>query len=182
MSEKYKFYNPDELYFITTTVVHFIDLFTRPALKHIIVDSLHHCQQHKGLVVYAWCLMPSHLHAVVSRQGTATLAEIMRDFKKYTSKQIVATLPQINESRRDWLLRAFAGAGESKRRIQNYKVWQDGTHPIELYSATLLRQKLDYVHDNPVVAEIVDEPEDYLYSSARDYTGRPGLLLVEMAY
>ena len=114
MSEKYKFYNPNELYFITTTVVHFIDLFTRPALKHIIVDSLRHCQQHKGLVVYAWCLMPSHLHAVVSGKSTATLAEIMRDFKKYTSKQIVATLPQINESRRDWLLRTFARAAEPK--------------------------------------------------------------------
>ncbi|MGB3781255.1 MAG: transposase [Tunicatimonas sp.] len=181
MSEKYKFHDPDELYFITTTVVYFIDLFTRPAFKHIIVDSLRHCQQHKGLVVYAWCLMPSHLHAVVSRQGTATLAEIMRDFKKYTSKQIIATLPQINESRSDWLLRAFARAAAPKQRIQNYKVWQDGTHPIELHNATILRQKLHYIHDNPVVAEIVDEAEDYLYSSARDYAGRPGLLPVEMA-
>lgn len=181
MSEKYKFYDPDGMYFITTGVVHFIDLFTRPALKHLILDSLQHCQAHKGLVVYAWCLMPSHLHAIVGRRGTATLAEIMRDFKKYTSKQIVATLPQINESRRDWLLRAFARAAQSKQRIQHYKVWQDGTHPIELYNAAILRQKLDYIHYNPVVAEIVDEAVDYRYSSARDYAGQPGLLPIELA-
>ena len=182
MSEKYKFYAPDELYFITTSVVYWIDLFTRPAFRHIIVNSLRHCQQHKGLIVYAWCLMPSHLHAIVSRQGESTLPETMRDFKKFTSKQIIATLPQINESRHDWLVRAFARAGASKKRIQNYKVWQDGTHPIELYNALLLRQKLDYIHHNPVEAEIVDEPEDYRYSSARNYAGQPGLLPIEIAY
>lgn len=180
MSEKYKFNDPDGLYFITMGIVYWIDLFTRPAFKHLLVDSLRHCQQHKGLVIHAWCLMPSHLHAIVSRRGEALLSEIMRDFKKYTSKQIVATLPQINESRREWLLRAFARAGQPLKRVQGYKVWQDGNHPVELFSNKFVNQKLHYIHRNPVVAEIVDEPEDYRYSSARDYAGQPGLLTVEL--
>ena len=180
MSEKYKFNDPDGLYFITMGVVYWIDLFTRPAFKHLLVDALRHCQQHKGLVIHAWCLMPSHLHAIVSRRGEALLSEIMRDFKKYTSKQIVATLPQINESRREWLLRAFSRAGQSLKRVQRCKVWQDGNHPVELFSNKFVDQKLQYIHKNPVVAEIVDEPEDYRYSSARDYAGKPGLLTVEL--
>ena len=106
----------------------------------------------------------------------------MRDFKKYTSKQVIATLPQINESRRDWLLRAFARAAEPLKRVKQYKVWQDGNHPVEIFSNRFLDQKLHYIHNNPVVAEIVDEPEDYLYSSARDYIGKPGLLAVELLY
>ena len=104
----------------------------------------------------------------------------MRDFKRYTSRQIATTLPQINESRRAWLLRAFAQAAQPLKRVKQYKVWQDGTHPIELYSARVLRQKLDYIHRNPVADETVDEPEDYRYSSARDYAGLPGLLPVTL--
>ncbi len=148
----------------------------------MLLDSLRHCQQYKGLVIHAWCLMPSHLHAIVSRTDEALLWEIMRDFKKYTSKQVIATLPQINESRRDWLLRAFARAGQPLKRVQQYKVWQDGNHPVELFSNKFVDQKLNYIHNNPVVAEIVDEPEAYLYSSARDYAGTPGLLAIELLY
>lgn len=180
MSEKYKFRNPDGMYFTTTSVVHWIDLFTRPAFKHLIVDSLQYCQQHKGLVIHAWCLMPSHLHLIISRQGTLLLSEIMRDFKGFTNKRIISTFPLINESRRDWLLLAFSRSAESIKRVHQYKIWQDGNHPIELYNAQLMDQKLAYIHQNPVTAEIVDEPEDYRYSSARNYAGRSGLLPVSL--
>ena len=180
MSEKYKFNDPDGLYFITTSIVYWIDLFTRPAFKHVLVDSLQYCQQHKGLVIHAWCLMPSHLHAIISRRGNVSLSAIMRDFKTFTSKQIIATLSRINESRQDWLLRAFARAAQPVKRVSKYKVWQDGNHSIELYNATLLQQKLDYIHYNPVADETVEVPEDYWYSSARDYAGRPGLLSVDL--
>ena len=55
------------------------------------------------------------------------------------------------------------------RRVTNHKIWQDGNHPILLTKAKFTRQKLDYIHNNPVAEEIVAEPEHYLYSSARDY-------------
>jgi len=179
MSEKYKFNDPSGTYFVTLTTVFWIDLFTRKELKYVIVDSLDYCQKNKGLVIHAWCLMPSHLHLIV-RTNQGSLSDIFRDFKKHTAKEMVQVIERINESRSKWLINAFKKAGKDLKRITNYKVWQDGNHPEQLMSNKFIDQKLDYVHNNPVEAEIVDEPEYYWHSSARDYTGKKGLLEVEL--
>ncbi|MEQ8928164.1 MAG: transposase [Fulvivirga sp.] len=172
-----KFHNPEGLYFVTSTVVHWIDLFTRKELKYIITNSLKYCQSNKGLVIHAWCLIPSHLHMIIS-SSEGNLPGIMRDFKKYTSKRIIEELELINESRKEWLLRAFKKSGENLKRIKGNKVWRDGNQPKEIMTNEFLDQKLDYIHRNPVEAEIVEEPEHYLYSSARDYAGIQGLIHV----
>jgi len=119
-------------------------------------------------VIHAWCLMPSHLHMIVSSKGDG-LSAIMRDFKKHSSKEIIKTIERINESRKGWMLDLFADVAKHLKRTTNYKVWQDGNHPEILTSAKFTKQKLDYIHENPVADEIVDEPEEYRYSSARDY-------------
>ena len=180
MSEKYKFVDDDGMYFVTMATVGWVDLFTRWELKHLIIDSLRYCQKEKGLVIHAWCLMPSHLHMIVSTRQ-AKLSDIMRDFKKFTSKELIKTIEHINESRKDWILELFGEVADHLKRVSNYKVWQDGNHPELLHSAKYTRQKLDYIHDNPVADEIVDEPEDYRYSSARDYySKRKGYLELEI--
>ena len=179
MSEKYKFHDPSGLYFTTSTVVFWIDLFTRPAFKHLIVESLRFCQKEKGLVIHAWVLMPSHLHMIVSSTEN-DLSSIFADFKKHTSKQIVRLIEGENESRADWLLRGFANAARKLSKVKNYKVWQEGNHPILLDNAKMTDEKLDYIHLNPVKDEIVDEPAFYWYSSARNYEGGIGLLNVSL--
>ena len=179
MSEKYKFKDPEGLYFTTSTIVFWIDIFTRKEFKHIIIDALCHCHEHKGLRIHARCLMPSHLHLVISSQDQS-LSAIMRDFKKFTAKALITQIELINESRKDWLLRAFKRAGKDLKRINDYKVWQDGNQPKQIETNHFLDQKLDYIHLNPVESEIVDEPEQYLFSSARDYAGIKGLLPVDL--
>ena len=179
MSEKYKFRNPEGIYFTTSTVVHWIDLFTRKELKYIIVNAIRHCQEMKGLLVYAWVVMPSHLHMIAGSEGMP-LNEIMRDFKKYTTRRMISEINMIHESRKVWLLKAFVKAGKELKRVTNHKIWKDGNHPVELDNHQLQQEKLDYIHRNPVEAEIVDEPEYYWYSSARDYAGKSGLIEVEL--
>ncbi len=169
----------DELYFITMTVTDWVDIFTRPKYKHIVVESLEYCQQHKGLKIYAWVLMSNHLHAIVSAGEDQTVAEIVRDFKKFTTKQILAELKNDPlESRREWMLDRFSFAGANDKKTKNYHFWQDGYHPELIYSSDFYAQKLNYIHNNPVLKEIVASPEDYLYSSAVDYVGEKGLLKV----
>lgn len=136
-------------------------------------------QNKRGLIVHAYCIMPSHLHMIISNNDEE-LSATVRDFKKMTNKKIVEEISRVNESRREWLLRAFSKAGQQLKRITQYKLWRDGNHPIELDSASLIREKLDYIHRNPVEEEIVDEPEYYWYSSARDYTGLKGLIEVSL--
>lgn len=177
MGFKYRITN-DELYFITITVVDWIDVFTRKELCEDLLTSLRYCQKHKGLTIYAWCLMPSHLHLVVSVEpGPNTLSDVMRDFKKFTSKKIIESINEIPESRRDWLLRHFAYAGKYNPKIKDYKFWQDGLHPIELNTAKFIEQKINYIHQNPVEACIVFRAEDYVLSSAAQYAGEYNALL-----
>ena len=171
----------DELYFVTSTVVDWIDIFTRPKYKHIILESLAYCQEKKGLRIYAWVLMSNHLHMIVSSGTEVTVSDILRDFKKFTSKRIMAELetdPQ--ESRREWMLDRFRFAGANDKKISKYRFWQEGNHPELIYLHDFFLQKLNYIHNNPVKQEIVARQEDYLYSSAVSYAGDKGLLEVSV--
>lgn len=85
--------------------------------------------------------------------GELTVAEVMRDFKKYTSKKIVQTLYDEPESRREWMLHLFSKSCEHLKRPQTYKVWQDGYHAEEVYSNKWIKQKIEYIHQNPCVGQ-----------------------------
>ncbi|WP_379085598.1 transposase [Pedobacter sp. UC225_65] len=175
MAFKYQVTDQDGIYFITTTVVAWIDVFTRKELAEVVIDSLAYCQKEKGLNIYAWCLMPSHLHMIVSATEEKNLSDIIRDFKKFTAKRIIATLKEINESR-TWMLNKFQFAAMIHPKNKDHKFWQDGFHPIILYGNDFMEQKLDYIHQNLVEANMVSEPACYVYSSAVDYCGGKGLL------
>ncbi|MGI4804235.1 MAG: transposase [Janthinobacterium lividum] len=103
MAFQYRIGN-DGIYYLTITVIGWIDVFTRKELATVIVENLIYCQQKKGFILYAWCLMPSHLHLIASAEEGIMLTDIMRDFKKFTSKKVVATIREISESRKEWLL------------------------------------------------------------------------------
>ena len=156
MSDSYKIYDQDQAYFVTLTIVGWIDIFTRKNQKLLIIDSLKYCQQNKGLVIFGYCLMPSHLHMICRAEDKNTLSEILRDFKKYTSKKMIKLIQEESESRREWMLNYFSYAGKHMKRIKNYKVWQDGSHAKIIYSNEFLYEKLDYIHQNPVDDMIVE--------------------------
>jgi len=87
MSRKYKFLDQDKLYFVSFAVVNWIDLFIRTEYKNILPDSWRYCQQHKGLDLYAWCIMTSHVHMIIGSRGE-NMEDIMRDMKKHTSIEL----------------------------------------------------------------------------------------------
>ena len=173
----------DGLYFLTITVIDWIDIFTRPVYKQIIVDSINYCQKNKGLILHAWCLMTNHIHLIAQADEGKNLSDILRDFKKFTSKTIlneIETNPR--ESRRNWLLNQFGYEGSRNTKNKNYKFWQDGNEAKEIYKEEFMLQKLNYIHENPVKAEIVNSAEEYRYSSAIDYAGGKGLLDVVLLF
>ena len=178
MSEKYKIRDSQQLYFVSFATVNWIDVFTRRLYNDIFVDSLRYCQQHKGLEIYAWCLMTNHAHLIISSEAD-NLSGILRDLKRHTAKALLRAIEENQqESRREWMLWMFERAGRRNAHNTKYQFWQQGNHPIELNTNDLQRQRLRYLHQNPVVAGFVDAPEDFLYSSVRNYAGRPGLVEV----
>jgi putative transposase len=180
MSRNYKFHNQERPYFVTLTIINWIDVFTRREYKDILIDSLKYCIKNKGLEIYAWVIMSNHAHLIIGTTDKP-MQDILRDFKKHTSKTIIKAIEDNHqESRRDWLLSQFENAGKYNPNNEHYQFWQQGSHPIELWSNEVIDQKLDYLHNNPVTAGWVDEPQHYLYSSARDYADIKGLLDIQL--
>ena len=180
MSTKYKFKNQEQLHFVTFAVVNWIDLFIRNEYKEILLDSWRYCQKHKGLEIFGWCIMTSHVHMIIGSHGDK-LEDIMRDIKKHTSAALKTAIKNHSaESRREWLLEMMEKAGRENSQNLNFQLWQQDNHPIELFDQKILHQKLDYIHNNPVTAGIVENPEAYLYSSAKDYYGQKGVLEISM--
>ncbi len=169
MSTKYKATMPNAGYFITITTVGWVDVFTRLSQKNVLINALAYCQKEKGLEIYAYCIMPSHLHLLCKAKEGNLLSNNMRDFKKFTSKKIIETIKNYPESRREWMLDYFVQACSHLKRKQKYKVWQNGYHAEICFSTKFIKQKLDYIHNNPVKDKIVEKPEDYIFSSARNY-------------
>ena len=122
------------VYFLTITVVDWVDVFTRPGYKHEIVNALRYCQQSKGLELYAWVIMSNHIHLIAGTKDGFNLSDILRDFKKYTSKKIVELIQTENESRKDWMLNRFEYAGRNDSKIKNFKFWQDGNEAKEIHT------------------------------------------------
>ena len=130
--------------------------------------------------VHHYCIMSNHVHLVAS-SADADFSGLLRDFKKFTSTEIIkAIIANPQESRKEWLLHIFQEAGKENLRNKSYQFWRQYNQPKECYSYIFTQQKIEYIHDNPVTAGIVDNAEDYIDSSARDYVGRKDLLKVEL--
>jgi putative transposase len=178
----HKIRDKKQAHFLTFTVVDWVDVFSRQMYRDILLDSFRYCQREKGLLPHCWCVMTNHVHIIASAKHE-NLSDIVRDFKKFTSKQIIqAVEDNARESRKDWMLKIFKEHGRSNTRNKEYQFWQQDNCPIELYSPKFSLQKIRYTHNNPVRAGIVDRAEDYLYSSARDHKFMEQKGLLEIAF
>ena len=175
MSTGYKIVDQEALHYVTFQIVNWVDLFTRQVYRDIVIDSLKFCQANKGLEIYAFVVMSNHIH-ILLRSSTGKLSDTIREFKSYTAKQILLAIEMELESRRDWMLNLFEFAAKQHKRNEKYQIWTHENHAELIYSDNFIFQKLNYIHENPVRAGIVEKAEDYLYSSARDFAGKGCLL------
>ncbi|WP_162426021.1 REP-associated tyrosine transposase [Pontibacter pudoricolor] len=181
MSRKYKFHNKEGLYFVSFAVVYWIDVFTREEYFALLTDSLDYCRVNKGMEIYAWCIMPSHVH-LIFRAKANNPSVLLKELKTHTSKQLQKAIVEHNqESRKEWMLWLMERAGLKNSNVKHRQFWQQHNKPIELWSAAVIDQKIDYIHNNPVEAGFVSEPNHWKYSSALDYSGGKGLLEIDIA-
>ena len=177
MSRNYKFHNPEGIYFVSFAVVEWLDVFTRKEYKNIIVDSLNYCQKEKGMEIFAWCIMTNHVHLIFRSVKERRPELLIGDLKRFTSKAIVNAIQNNpGESRKEWLIEQFERAGNKSSNVKKYQFWRHDNKPIELWSNKVIDEKINYIHNNPVEEGLVFRPEDYVYSSAKDYSGEKGLL------
>jgi REP element-mobilizing transposase RayT len=172
--------NKDGLYFVSFAAVYWIDVFVRDGYCQTIVESLDYCRKNKGLEIYSWVLMSSHIHLII-RAKEQNPDIVLGRFKEFTSKKIVNQIKENpQESRKEWLLWMFERAGAKSSNVSKYQFWQHHNKPIELWSPEIIDQKVEYIHNNPVIAGFVEEPWHWRYSSAVDYSGNKGLLEIDL--
>jgi putative transposase len=158
--------NTDHAYFITLTIVGWIDVFTRHEYCDEILKNLEYCRTHKGLKVHEYCIMSNHIHLIISRTN-GSLSDLLRDFKSYTSKRVIELISDnLQESRKELMLHLFKFFAKSYKQNSEYMFWQKTSHPTELFTADVFDQKRDYIHQNPVTAMVVNDTTSYVYSSA----------------
>jgi REP element-mobilizing transposase RayT len=175
MPTGYQIKEQDKLHYLTLQVIEWIDIFSRQKYRDIIIENLAFCQKKKGLEIFAYVIMTNHIH-LIARSEDGQLSNTIRDFKSYTSKVILNEINLPGESRKSWMLKIFKEVAFKHNRNSEYQFWTHENHAEVLFSNKFIEQKLDYLHNNPVRAGIVNEPHEYKYSSAIDYAGGKGLL------
>jgi putative transposase len=169
MSRKYKFGEKEGAYFISFATVYWIDVFTRVDYFDTIIESLDFCRKNKGMEIYGYCIMPSHIH-LIFRSSLGDPSGLIRDFKGFTSRKMLTIIEENpQESRKEWLLWMFDRAGKKNSNVKLRQFWQQNNKPIEIWSLKVFEQKLNYMHNNPVETGFVTDPIDWKYSSARNY-------------
>jgi len=178
MSSKYKFIDSKGVYFTTSTLVGWIDLFTRDVYRNIVLDSLRYCQQHQGLQIHAWVMMTNHIHLICSAKEGNELGQVLRNFKSFTAMKLIdAIVNNPKESRKEWMLDLMEKYGKQSISNHRFQCWQHENQPFLLDSTLIYMQRLNYTHYNPVTAGFVTEPYHWKYSSANEYfNGITGLL------
>ena len=163
MRSRYRINAPDAAHFITSTIVQWLPAFTTSACCDILVRSLLYSCQHKSLKIYGWVIMDNHFHAILAGPD---LARTIADMKKFTAREVLA---QLEVERRDWLLNQLQYYRAAHKQASTHQVWQEGVHPQAIVSDEMMRQKLEYLHNNPVKRALVASPEHWRYSSAHEW-------------
>lgn len=160
-------------YFLPCTTVNWTPIFSKPELAQIIFNSLSFLQEHQRLSVYGYVLMENHLHLIAS---SANLSKEIGKFKSFTARSIIDHLKQTNNQHYLTQLRLFK---LGQKIDQDYQLWQEGSHPQAILSEEVLKQKLEYIHNNPVKRGYVDDPAHWRYSSYRNYSNQEGILSID---
>ena len=166
---RYKITDPKLPHFVTCTILHWMPVFTRPATVDILLDSLRFLIA-DGLQLYAYVILENHLHLVVQSEH---LDVDMARFKSFTAKQLIQYLDQQKVSQ---ILEQLAFYKKAYKGDRAYQFWQEGIHPEWIQNDEMMKQKVDYIHQNPVKRGYVDVAEHWRYSSARNYLGQDGLI------
>ena len=179
MKEGYVIRDQTFPHFLTITVVDWVDVFSRKTYRDTVIECLDFYIKNKGMILYSYVIMSNHIHLIIQSED-GKLSDLIRDFKKFTSKTILDKIQTELESRQEWMLERFKLATETHSRNRNFQFWQLGNHAEEIYSEKFMWSKLDYIHFNPVRAGIVSSPQNYIYSSATNYIDGKGILDVEI--
>ncbi|MEX0845626.1 MAG: transposase [Balneolaceae bacterium] len=168
---RYKILDSRYPYFITSSIINGYRLLTDNRLRKVIIEGLNFMVGERKVSIYAYVIMPNHLHFIAQSEN---LGKHVASFKSYSARRIIDLLEERNNF--EWLNR-LKHSNTSLKKDRDHKLWSDGFHPKQIFSAKVMRQKLNYIHYNPVKAGLVHGEDDWEYSSYGDYFGASSSLV-----
>ena len=170
---RYKIYEPTYPHFVTFTILNWIPIFTNRDSVDIVINSMKHLQEHDNLKIYAYVILENHIHAVMQSND---LPQTIQKFKRDTAKYIIELLKEKNIKT---ILEQLAFYKKADKKDSQHQLWQEGYQPKLILSDKMMREKIEYIHNNPIKRGYVNEDWYWRYSSARDYKGLEGLIDIE---
>ncbi len=167
---RYRFGEAGFPHFLTCTVVGWLPVFTRPETVQIVLDSWQFLQDQERMTLLGYVVLENHVHFIAS---AVDLAKEVGDFKSYTARRII---DHLSERRVQTLLDGLAYHKVRQKTDRAYQLWQEGSQPKMIETEATLRQKLEYIHNNPVKRGYVSDPTHWRYSSARNYVRMESLV------
>ena len=159
-------------HFVTCTIVGWLPVFSRPWAVQIILDSWQFLQDQNRLIILGFVILENHLHLIASSEN---LAKEIGDFKSFTARKIIDQLIENGDER---MLKSLENHKISHKSDRRFQLWQEGNHPVKLENETILTQKLEYIHANPVRRGYIEDPTHWRYSSARNYAKMESLISI----
>jgi len=173
---RYRFGDDHFPYFMTNTVVAWLPVFSRPDFAKVIIDSWQFLQHEREIQILSFVIMENHIHWIaVGPQISKRVGE----FKSFTATTI---LRQLENKGYSTLLQELQFFKAGDKVDQEHQLWQDGSHPKQIESDTMMWQKIEYIHNNPLRRGYVDDPIHWRYSSARIYAGQTGVMPICTAW
>jgi REP element-mobilizing transposase RayT len=171
---RYRIVENDYPYFMTSTVVAWLPIFSNPAFAEIVLDSWRFLQRERGVAIFGYVILENHLHWIASAKGSLEdLSDQVGRFKSFTARRII---DEMEASGYSTLLDELRFFKMRHKADQEYQLWQEGSHPQQIQNDEMMVQKLEYMHGNPIRRGYVDDATHWRYSSARNYAGLSGLL------
>jgi len=163
--ERYRITSDAAVYYVTYSIVEWLPVFTSEVAFRIVTDSFNYCHKEKGLRINAFVIMPTHLHAIVFSVDfrSEPLAAALTDFRKFTGRRLSEYCRESMPPCFHQTLRECSGEDRERR------FWQPSRHPVAVQTERFWRQKLDYLHENPVRKGLVRRSREWRYSSALWY-------------
>ena len=155
-----------QMVFITTTVKNWTPIFSNEQIAEIVILQFHETMLFNRISIVAYALMPSHIHALLGLKEIKRLSKALQSFKSLSARKVRPLLPQEK-------MPAFWNG-------TSYQFWKPRFDDLIIWSDKQFQIKVNYIHQNPVKAGLVEQAVDYKFSSAGDWIlGERGLIPVE---
>jgi len=173
---RYKIYQQQAPHFLTCTINNWVPVFTRQATVQVIIDALAYRQKYRDFSVIAYVILENHLHLIARSDN---LTNEITSFKSWTARQLLLVLKEQGATQ---VLSQLAFYKKAHKTDRTYQVWEEGSHPQLIQDEVMMRQKIEYIHYNPVKRGYVELAKHWRYSSAGSYLGKAGLLDVDRSW